>query len=55
MHFLTYFKNLRKNPKNIPIKEQDEKNPINPYAVSKLKDEELAINYSKQYKYLLSL
>ena len=35
------------NPKNIPIKEQDEKNPINPYAVSKLKDEELAINYSK--------
>ena len=35
------------NPKNIPIKEQDEKNPINPYAVTKLKDEELAINYSK--------
>ena len=35
------------DPKNIPIKEQDEKNPINPYAETKLKDEELAINYSK--------
>ena len=35
------------NPKDIPIKEQDEKNPINPYAITKLKDEELAINYSK--------
>lgn len=35
------------NPKNIPIKETDEKNPINPYAKTKLKDEELAIKYAK--------
>ena len=35
------------NPKNIPIKETDEKNPINPYAETKLKDEELAIKYAK--------
>ena len=35
------------NPKNIPIKETDEKNPINPYAETKLKDEELATKYAK--------
>ena len=35
------------NPKRIPIKESDEKNPINPYAETKLKKEELAIEYSK--------
>jgi len=35
------------NPKNIPIKESDERNPINPYAETKLKDEELAVSYSK--------
>ena len=35
------------NPKNIPIKETDEKNPINPYAETKLKDEELAAKYAK--------
>ena len=35
------------NPKNIPIKETDEKNPINPYAETKLKDEELAVKYAK--------
>ena len=35
------------NPKQIPIKESDEKNPINPYAETKLKKEELAIKYSK--------
>ena len=35
------------NPKNIPIKETDEKNPINPYAETKLKDEELAVKYVK--------
>jgi len=35
------------NPKRIPIKESDDKNPINPYAETKLKKEELAIKYSK--------
>ncbi len=35
------------NPIKIPIKESDEKNPINPYAETKLKKEELAIKYSK--------
>jgi len=35
------------NPIRIPIKESDEKNPINPYAETKLKKEELAIEYSK--------
>ncbi len=36
------------NPKQVPIKETDERNPFNPYAETKLKDEELAINYSKK-------
>ena len=35
------------NPKKIPVKESDMKNPINPYAETKLKKEELAIKYSK--------
>jgi Nucleoside-diphosphate-sugar epimerases len=35
------------NPKRIPIKESDEKNPINPYAETKLRKEELAIKYSE--------
>ena len=35
------------NPKRIPIKESDEKNPINPYAETKVKKEELAIEYAK--------
>ena len=35
------------NPIRIPIKESDEKNPINPYAETKLKKEGLAIEYSK--------
>jgi len=35
------------DPIRIPIKESDEKNPINPYAETKLKKEELAIEYSK--------
>ena len=35
------------NPERIPIKESDSKNPINPYAETKLKKEELAIKYSK--------
>ena len=35
------------NPKKIPIKESDEKNPINPYAETKLQKEDLAIKYSE--------
>tara|TARA_B110000014_G_C20102370_1_gene578929 strand:+ start:972 stop:1892 length:921 start_codon:yes stop_codon:yes gene_type:complete len=35
------------NPKRIPTKESDEKNPINPYAKTKLKKEELAKEYAK--------
>jgi len=35
------------NPIRIPIKESDGKNPINPYAETKLKKEELAIKYSE--------
>jgi UDP-glucose 4-epimerase len=35
------------NPERIPIKEIDSKNPINPYAETKLKKEELAMKYSE--------
>ena len=35
------------NPERIPIKESDGKNPINPYAETKLKKEELAMKYSQ--------
>jgi len=35
------------NPKRIPTRESDEKNPINPYAETKLKKEELAKEYAK--------
>ena len=35
------------NPERIPIKESDSKNPINPYAETKLKKEKLAKKYSE--------
>ena len=35
------------NPTRIPTKESDDTNPINPYAKTKLKAEELATQYSK--------
>ena len=35
------------NPERIPIKESDKKDPINPYAETKLKNEQLAIKYSE--------
>ena len=35
------------NPERVPIKEEDSKNPINPYAETKLQKEELAKKYSK--------
>ena len=43
------------NPIRIPIKESDEKNPINPYAETKLKKEELAIEYSKMGIHVIGL
>lgn len=35
------------NPTKIPISEDDPKNPINPYAQTKLDDEKLAVRYAK--------
>jgi len=35
------------NPERIPILESDNKNPINPYAETKLRKEELAIKYAE--------
>ena len=35
------------NPERIPIKESDKKDPINPYAETKLKKEQLTIKYSE--------
>jgi UDP-glucose 4-epimerase len=36
------------NPVKIPIQEDDPKNPINPYAQTKLEDESLATRYAKE-------
>jgi len=36
------------NPENLPIKESDPKNPINPYAETKLEKEKLAIKFASQ-------
>ena len=36
------------NPANLPIKEDDPKNPINPYAETKLGKEKLAIKFASQ-------
>ena len=36
------------NPEHIPIRESDTKNPFNPYAETKLKDEELAMKYASE-------
>tara|TARA_B110000438_G_scaffold139854_1_gene135075 strand:+ start:2255 stop:3169 length:915 start_codon:yes stop_codon:yes gene_type:complete len=36
------------NPIKIPIKEESQKNPINPYAQTKLDDETLALKYAKE-------
>ena len=35
------------NPISIPIKENDDKNPFNPYAKTKLEDDKLAEKYAK--------
>jgi len=43
------------NPKQIPIKESDAKNPFNPYAETKLKDEELAMKYASEGAEIIGL
>jgi UDP-glucose 4-epimerase len=43
------------NPERIPIKETDAKNPFNPYAETKLKDEELAIKYAEMGSKIIGL
>jgi UDP-glucose 4-epimerase len=43
------------NPECIPIKESDAKNPFNPYAETKLKDEELAKQYSDMGSRIIGL
>ena len=43
------------NPKNLPIKENDEKNPFNPYAKTKLEDEVLASKYSEMGAKIIGL
>jgi len=43
------------NPKHIPIKETDERNPINPYAQTKLETEFLAEKYSKIGVHIIGL
>ena len=43
------------NPKNLPIKENDERNPFNPYAKTKLEDEFLAKKYSEMGAKIIGL
>ena len=43
------------NPKKIPIKENSERNPINPYGKTKLDDEFLAEKYSKDNVSIIGL
>ena len=43
------------NPKQIPIKESDNRNPINPYAQTKLKAELLAEKYSQNDVHVIGL
>ena len=43
------------NPKKLPIKEEDDKNPFNPYAKTKLEDEKLAKIYSEKGAKIIGL
>jgi UDP-glucose 4-epimerase len=43
------------NPAKIPIEENDPKNPINPYAQTKLDDENLAIKYAQMGVHVIGL
>ena len=43
------------NPKSIPVKEGDGRNPLNPYAKTKLEDELLAKKYSEMGVHIIGL
>ena len=43
------------NPKSVPIKEDDDRNPLNPYAKTKLEDELLAKKYSEMGVHVIGL
>jgi UDP-glucose 4-epimerase len=43
------------NPERIPIKESDPKNPFNPYAETKLKDEKMATEYASMGAEIIGL
>ena len=43
------------NPKSVPIKEDDDRNPLNPYAKTKLEDELLAEKYSEMGVHVIGL
>lgn len=43
------------NPSKIPIQEDDPKNPINPYAQTKLDDENLAVKYAQMGVHVIGL
>tara|TARA_B100001105_G_scaffold45862_1_gene33942 strand:+ start:224 stop:1144 length:921 start_codon:yes stop_codon:yes gene_type:complete len=43
------------NPKSVPIKENDDRNPLNPYAKTKLEDELLAEKYSEMGVHIIGL
>ena len=43
------------NPKSVPIKENDDRNPLNPYAKTKLEDELLAKKYSEMGVHVIGL
>ena len=43
------------NPKSVPIKEDDDRNPLNPYAKTKLEDELLAEKYSEMGVHIIGL
>ena len=43
------------NPKSVPVKEDDDKNPLNPYAKTKLEDELLVEKYSEMGVHVIGL
>jgi len=43
------------NPKSVPVKEDDDKNPLNPYAKTKLEDELLVEKYSEMDVHVIGL
>ena len=43
------------NPKSVPVKEDDDRNPLNPYANTKLEDELLVEKYSEMGVHIIGL